>query len=267
MEREGWGEGGRGWVWRRRLFAWEEENVRECSLLLHNFVVHVNVTDTWRWTLDTIHGYSVREAYRFITTYKDQADRSIVDNVWHKHISSKVSLFVWRLLRNRLLTRANLLRRNILHATGSLCVAGCEVLETARHLFLLCGTSSILWSSVFTWLGLHSVLPFELRDHHTQFCYMAGLPRSTHSYLQSIWYACVWVIWTDRNDRILKNEASHPYVLLEKIKFNSFLWMKAKLSSNYAYYDWSTHPLLCMGVRHLFILSVSWGAFRFVAHC
>ena len=93
--------------------------------------------------------------------------------------------------------------------------------------------------------------PGELHDHYIQFSYMAGLPHSTHSYLQGIWYACVWVIWKDRNDRIFKNEASHPYVLFEKIKFNFFSWMKAKhISFNYAYYEWSTHPLLYMGVHH-----------------
>ena len=68
-------------MWRHHLLAWEEKSVRECSLLLHNFVLQVNVSDTWRWTLDTAHGYSVREAYRFIITYGDQADRSLIDNV------------------------------------------------------------------------------------------------------------------------------------------------------------------------------------------
>ena len=28
MRRLGWADDGRAWVWRRRLFAWEEENVR-----------------------------------------------------------------------------------------------------------------------------------------------------------------------------------------------------------------------------------------------
>ena len=71
MEKEGWEEGGRAWVWRRRLLAWEEESMRECSILLHNVVWQVNVTDKWCWTLDTIHGYSVQEAYRFVTSHGD----------------------------------------------------------------------------------------------------------------------------------------------------------------------------------------------------
>ena len=64
----GWAAGGRPWVWRRRLLAWEEDNVRECILLLHDVVLQVNVSDKWRWLLDPVNGYSVREAYRYITT-------------------------------------------------------------------------------------------------------------------------------------------------------------------------------------------------------
>ena len=125
MEREGWEDGGRAWVWCCRLLAWEEESVRECSLLLLNVVLQVNAFDTWRWNLDTAHGYSVKEAYRHITNHE-------------VHV----------------------------------------------------------------------------------------------------------------NNRIFQNEATHVLGLLEKVKRISFLWMKARNASFiYCYYDWWTHPLICMGVH------------------
>lgn len=135
-----------------------------------------------------------------------------------------MSLFVWHLLHNRLPTQANLLRRNILPATNSLCVFGCEVLETGWHLFLECETSINLWSHVWQWLGLSSESPCELCDHHLQFSYMAGLPRCTQSFLKGIWFACAWVIWKDQNNRIFKNAALHLYVLIEKVKLNFFFY-------------------------------------------
>ena len=89
-------------MWRRRLLAWEEESARECSLLLHNIffetlllhniVLQENVNDTWRWMLDPIHGYLVRESYRFITHSGDTVDRTLMNDVWHMHIPLKVSL-------------------------------------------------------------------------------------------------------------------------------------------------------------------------------
>jgi len=94
LEREGWDDGGGAWVWRRRLLAWEEESVRECSLLLHNVVLQVNATDKWSWNRDTTHGYSVKEAYRFIVSHEDHSDRSRVDSVWHAHTIKGVPVCV-----------------------------------------------------------------------------------------------------------------------------------------------------------------------------
>jgi len=37
---------GRERLWRRRLLAWEEESVRECSILLLNIVLQYTVEDT-----------------------------------------------------------------------------------------------------------------------------------------------------------------------------------------------------------------------------
>jgi len=249
MKREGWEEGGRAWVWRRRLLAWEEESVRECSLLLFNVVLQANASDSWRWLSGNAQDYSVKEAYRLISNNGVQLDRSRVVNVWHRHIPAKVSLFVWRLLRNRIPTRCNLLRRNIIQENNSNCVHGCEIIETAVHLFLGCGNSVTLWSLVSAWLGLPMVLHIELRQHFNQFCFMAGLPRSTHAFFTGIWYATVWEIWKDRNNRIFHNEETHVLGLLEKVKRISVLWMKARnLAFVHCYYDWWVHPLLCMGV-------------------
>ena len=68
--------------------------MRECFAVLHNIVLQVDVTDTWRWLLDPMHGYSVRESYRFIPNSGEQVDMSLVDDVWQRHIPVKVSMFV-----------------------------------------------------------------------------------------------------------------------------------------------------------------------------
>jgi hypothetical protein len=250
MARLGWAEGGRAWVWRRRLLAWEEDSVRECTLLLHNVVLQVNVLDKWRWLLDPVNGYSVREAYRHITTSGEQVDRSVVDDVWHRYIPQKVSMFVWRLLRNRLPTKDNLLRRRIILANAVDCAYGCGKVESATHLFLECGIPSMVWLQVQNWVGISTVFPSQMREHFTQFTLMAGMPSSSHYVFKVIWFAYVWVIWKDRNNRVFHNTGSNHSVLFEKVKLNSFLWLKAKRPSlNFCYHDWWQHPFPCLGVR------------------
>ena len=112
--REMGADGGGESLWRRRLLAWEEESVRQCSVLLHNIAFKENVHDAWWWLLDPIQGYSGRGAYRFLTSSGEPVDMTLVDYVWHKKIPSKVCLFVWRLLHNRLPTKDNLVRRYVL---------------------------------------------------------------------------------------------------------------------------------------------------------
>lgn len=191
MWRLGWEDGGTGWVWRLTLLAWEEESVRECSVLFHNIVLQDNVHDTWRWLLDPTHGYMVREAYCFLTNNGELVDMTLVDDVWHKHIPSKVSLFVWRLLRNRLPTINSLVRRCILQLHDSACVFGCGGPKTVTHLFLGCDIFSSLWAHVWHWLGISSVHSGDFRNHFIQYTNMTGLSRVTHSFLRIIWFSSV----------------------------------------------------------------------------
>jgi len=61
------------------------------------------------------------------------------DLVWYKQVPLKVSVFAWRLLRDRLATRSNLLDRGIVTNGTAGCLMGCDHLETSQHLFLSCG--------------------------------------------------------------------------------------------------------------------------------
>ena len=70
---------------------------------------------------------------------------NFVDDIWHNDIPSKVSLFVWRLLRNILPTKDNLVRRRVLHQDDAACVSDCGNSETATHLFL----GYVLYTALF----------------------------------------------------------------------------------------------------------------------
>ena len=55
-----------------------------------------------------------------------------ITEIWNKEVSLKVSLFAWRLLRNRLPTTDNLVKRQILQPNAQLCVGGCGMMEDAN---------------------------------------------------------------------------------------------------------------------------------------
>jgi len=134
----GWEEGGEAWGCRRRLWDWEEETIGECCRLLDNFVLQTEVVDRWHWLHDIAGGYTVRGAYYILTSQVQLLGDDKGDLVWHKYVPVKVSFLAWRLLRDRLPTKDNLLQRGVLQQTVLQCVTGCGDTETASHLFFHC---------------------------------------------------------------------------------------------------------------------------------
>jgi hypothetical protein len=118
--------------------------------------------------------------------------------IWHPQVPLKISIFAWRLLRDRLPTKANLVTRGILSTAAHLCVSSCGEAESAHHLFLSYDTFGSLWASVHSWIGIPRVEYTSLRDHFVQFTHSAGCSRARQSFLQLIWLAYVLIACVDR---------------------------------------------------------------------
>jgi len=111
--------------------------VAECRLLLANVTLQINISDTWQWHPDITWGYSVRSGYRTLSAQIPPVLDDSEKLIWHSQVPSKVSILVWRLLRDRLPTKSNLIDRDIISVDDSLCVAGCGQIKTAQHLLLI----------------------------------------------------------------------------------------------------------------------------------
>ncbi|KAK2430592.1 hypothetical protein QL285_028912 [Trifolium repens] len=142
------------WEWRRHLWAWEEELLRECQALLLPVILQVASPDRWQWRPDPAAGYSVHDAYQILTSHDSVILGEAEALICHRQVPLKVSVLAWRLLRDRLPTRANLVSRGILAPDLHDCVTGCGGIETARHCFYHAALLALfgLWSG----LGLSS---------------------------------------------------------------------------------------------------------------
>jgi hypothetical protein len=221
----------------------------ECQILLLPFIVQAESPDMWMWQSDPGTGYSVRDAYQLLTYQDSVIMGAAEDLVWHKQVPLKVSIFVWRLLCDRLPTKTNLVARGILPPEVHFCVSGCGGVESAQHLFLLCSTFGSLWALIRSWIGFSAVDAYTLPDHFVQFTSSVGGLRARRSFLQLIWLACVWVVWNEKNHRLFRNAASPVHHLLEKIKMFSFRWLMSTnvtLATNY--HSWWSDSLLCLGI-------------------
>ncbi|MCI14720.1 heat-shock protein, partial [Trifolium medium] len=201
--------------------------LEECQALLHNFSLQAQSLDTWQWQPDVAKGYSVLDAYQLLTSQEFEPMMTIEDLIWHKRVPLKVSILAWRLLRDRLPTKANLAARGIITPAALPCVTDCGGVESAQHLFLSCSMFGSLWSSVRSWIGFTAVDHQNLPDHFLQFTHSLGDLRERRSFLQLIWLACVWIIWNERNNRLFRNTAKSLPQLLDKVKLHSYWWLKA----------------------------------------
>jgi hypothetical protein len=160
-----------------------------------------------------------------------------------------VSIFAWRLIRDRLPTRANLAARGILHLNNALCVTECGMIETTDHLFLSCPCFAVLWEQVRRWIGCLGVDSNIISNHFVQFTCMSGFGKARRSFLQLIWLLTAWVVWNERNNRLFKNVVSEAPRLLDKIKLLSLVWLKAKKTTFvFGTQMWWSSPMACLGI-------------------
>jgi len=154
MQALGWGEGDEVWTWCRRLLTWEEELAKECSMIISNIHLQVEVTDRWHRLLDRSRVYSVWGVHHYLTSPQMHQVEVVFDLIWHKNVMLKVSIFAWRLLQSRLHTKDILGRHGVLLDEGFMRVSRCGGVESVHHLFLNCNIFCFLRYLVCDWVGV-----------------------------------------------------------------------------------------------------------------
>ena len=186
--------------------------------LLLTVTLQVSSSDRWIWLPDQSGGYTVRGVYDLLTSQEQPLLQQNLELIWHKQVPLKVSIFVWRMLRDRLPTKENLANLGIISMKAWLCRAGCGQVEDLNHLFISCPYFGALWPLVWAWLGVAGAQSQVISNHFLQFIHYAGVLKSRRSFFHLIWLLCVWVLLNDRNDRLFKNKHSSLPHMLDKVK-------------------------------------------------
>nr|KYP49896.1 Putative ribonuclease H protein At1g65750 family [Cajanus cajan] len=109
-------EGGFGWnwSWRRSLFQWELSQLSLLLLDLSMIQLHDNIDDTWCWKVDFEGFYSVKSSYHAIINDSIYAEIPLHKFIWCRLVPSKVSCFAWKVMLDRIPSKVNLAKRNVI---------------------------------------------------------------------------------------------------------------------------------------------------------
>jgi hypothetical protein len=171
----------------------------------------------------------------------------VLKNIWKGPAPSKVIAFSWKLIRNRLLTTDNLLRRGI-HVDGgmTLCVHCVSREEKASHLFLSCDFALGMWMAIFRWLGLVLIMPPNLAMLFECFVGAAASKKGRLGHYL-IWHATVWMIWRSRNNIIFSYGVIDSEKVEDDIKLLSWRWGLSRHKIPIClFYEWCWDPGLCL---------------------
>ena len=123
--------------WRRHLFE-SELHMADCFLNdVHGAIIQPHKRDSWSWKPDPSGQFSVRSAYHVLSEEEIEGDNvKVFEDIWKLKIPPKFVVFAWRLLKERLPSKKNLIRGQVdlIDTSCSFC-RNSE--ENEAHLFFL----------------------------------------------------------------------------------------------------------------------------------
>ncbi|XBI83492.1 hypothetical protein VPH35_091994 [Triticum aestivum] len=155
--------------------------------------------------------FSAKNAYSSIVA-EDYTDPHH-DLVWASKVPIKVKIFAWLLLRDRLNTKANMLRKHI--AQSAACPRCQDPHEDALYLISTCSYATQVWTSQ----GLQAPTSIDDLLQHPP---LQGL---NPNIWPSVALTISWKLWDSRNALVFRNEDHSHRTTLRNIVADFSLWV------------------------------------------
>jgi hypothetical protein len=161
----------------------------------------------------------------------------------------KTLVLGWRLLLDRLPSRAALNHRGILlNPNDLLCVFCSQHIEDSGDLFLTCQFSKGVWSEIANWVGKNIATGTSCWNHFLLFGNLVRLKKGGGWVSRLIWLATMWSLWKHRNNVIFNGAIPDATTLLNEIKCVAWFWFSSRFgrNSNFSFMSWCLDPLGCI---------------------
>jgi hypothetical protein len=197
----------------------------ELWTLLNTVTLRHDIDDDIIWRLTPHGGYTTKSAYelQFFGSTASAMDKYI----WKAWAPPKVKFFAWLANQKRIWTADRLARRG--WPNCGLCPLCKQVTESVDHLFVHCRFTLRLWTRVKDWLGIPELTPsnwegLSIEDWWRRMSYDARINRKA---MASLTMLVSWEVWCERNARVFRNKLAPSFVVFDRIKSESKLWVLA----------------------------------------
>jgi hypothetical protein len=97
------------------------------------------------------------------------------------------------------------------------------------------------------WLGFYSAFNGNISTYPYQFSGLGGFSKNSRSAFTIIWISVIFAVWKDRNNKIFQRKSDQLETLTEKIKLQTYWWLKAHfVLFDFDYPFWRLNPLCCL---------------------
>ena len=171
----------------------------------------------WRWELEANAKYttrSLRKAIDDITLHSKN-----LHQWWLNIVPIKTNIFIWRVIQNRLPTRANLYKRGV-SIPSQLCALCNRAEETGNHLFLECSTAVEVQAHLHNWWGANG-MPRRITEVSDMF---SEESRTKSTKIEVARRAYLSILWKYRNEAIFTGKVQRNNQLVAEVKMTAFSW-------------------------------------------
>ncbi|GJT76979.1 RNA-directed DNA polymerase, eukaryota, reverse transcriptase zinc-binding domain protein [Tanacetum coccineum] len=191
-------------------------------------VVLIDQRDSWNWSLDVSHGFSVASVRSLVDARTLDVDSNATR--WIRCIPNKIKVFLWRLSLNKLPSRVNLDLKGI--DVGSLLCPICqEDVESVNHIFFSCEMAKALWDLFAKWWELDIPFCDNISDWFTWFDSLK-VSNKVRSFIEGVGGTLMWSIWNYRNHFVFSSSPPKKALLWDSIVSQSFLWISSRNPKN-----------------------------------
>jgi len=196
------------------------------SQLLQGVKMDAGGVDSWFWKVEGYQSFTVNSAYIKVRRVSDGEFSPIYCRLWRCKVLSSAVFLAWRVLENRIATRVNLVRREVVVENPVCCLCG-KVEESSSHLFSVCDFSWRVWCLCFEWLGVLFIIHFDPMQNFIQFR-LSQTSVSVNDVWGAIWVGIVSEIWKHRNSAVFNGGVTDVLEVFASAQVKVWSWIAAK---------------------------------------